>query len=77
MKGQERLMTTGVYKTRLELEEAVTNMEGSHKDIGIKTGVSACTVSRIKAGKDMVSPPKLASRRLDSVWKIPKNVDNE
>lgn len=76
---KERLKTTGNYKNRLELEEAITSMEGTHKYIASKTGVSACTVSRIRAGKDIVSssPSFKLSKRLDSLWKITKSVDDE
>jgi transcriptional regulator with XRE-family HTH domain len=54
-------------------------MEGTHKYIASKTGVSACTVSRIRAGKDIVShsPSFKLSKRLDSLWKITKSVDDE
>lgn len=76
---KERLKTTGNYKNRLELEEAIASMEGTHKYIASKTGVSACTVSRIRAGKDIVShsPSFKLSKRLDSLWKITKSVDDE
>ncbi len=76
---KERLKTTGNYKNRLELEEAITSMKGTHKYIASKTGVSACTVSRIRAGKDIVSssPSFKLSKRLDSLWKITKSVDDE